>query len=424
MESVLSNPSLTARPVTTIVTATLNQLSAISKPQRKFVAALLTTILALRGRVNYRNLARYGKYSERTYARQFESPFPWLEYHAKMIRSTLPTTHELIAAQDASFIPKSGQQTFGLGQFYNGCASRPERGLEISALAVVDVRQKGAYVASVEQTLPAPPLKKGQPETTRLDQAIKQMQTVRPHLPEVVKHLAADGWYANHKYIDAALGVGLHVVTKLRGDANMRFRYTGERTGQRGRPKTYDGKVDWQDLSRFDQVDLSTLALEVGPRIEVYTAELYHVTIKRWMRTVVLVWHTADGNRHHAILATTDPTATAGDVLRIYQARFQLEFLFRDGKQHAGLTECQARNKEALDFHFNTSLATVSAARAAAVAEQTGQEPLVFSLATQKQIAFNEHLMAEISAKFGYNLSRWKKHPAYEELRRYGALAA
>lgn len=423
MEIVLRNPSLSSRPVT-IVTSTLNQLSAIAKPQCKFVTALLATILALRGRVNYRNLARYGSYSERTYARQFESPFPWLEYHAKMIRSTLPTTHELIAAQDASFIPKSGQKTYGLGKFYNGCASRPERGLEISAIAVVDVTQKGAYIASVEQTTPRPESKKEQAEETRLDQAIKQMQLARPHLPTVVRYLAADGWYAKKKYLDAAVREGLHIVTKLRGDANMRFRYTGEHTGKRGRPRTFDGKVDWQDLSRFDQVDLSTLVSDVGPGIEVYTAELYHVTLKRWLRIVVLVWFTADGKRHHAILATTDLSCTPADVLRIYQARFQLEFLFRDGKQLAGLTECQARNEAALDFHFNASLATVSATRAAAVVAQTGDEPFVFSLATQKQIAFNEHLMAGISAKLGYDLSCWKKHPAYEELRTYGALAA
>ena len=239
-----------------------------------------------------------------------------------------------------------------------------------------------------------------------------------------MRHLAVDGWYAKKKYVDAAVAEGLQVVTKLRTDADMRFRYTRGRTGKQGRPKTYDGKVNWKDLSRFDKVDLSTLPHKVEPGVEIYTAELYHVTLKRWMRVVVIVWYTADKKRHHAILATTDLSYTPADVLRSYQARFQLEFLFRDGKQHTGLTECQARNKEALDFHFNASLATVSAARAAAVAAQTGDEPFVFSLATQNQVAFNEHFMAEISTKFGYDLSCWKNHPAYEELRTYGALAA
>lgn len=405
----------------TVVTATLNQLPGLAKPRRQFVAALIATILALRGRVNYRNLARYGDYCERSYARQFAQPFPWLAYHAQVLQSAVPATHELIAAQDASFIPKSGKKTDGLGQFYNGCAGRAERGLEISALAVIDLTQKGAYAAAVAPT-PAPPLKKEQAELTRLDHAITQLQTARPHLPARLRYLAVDGWYAKQKYVDAAVALDLAVVTKLRNDANMRLRFTGPRTNQRGRPKLYDGKVDWQDLSRFDPVD--SAGLDLAPGVAVFTAELYHGSLKRWLRVVVLVWHTADGQRHHAILATTDLNCTAADVLRLYQARFQLEFLFRDGKQFAGLTECQARNAAALDFHFNAALATVSAARAATAQAQASDEPFVFSLASQKQSAFNEHFLAAISSKFGYDLSRWKKHPAYEELRTYGALAA
>ena len=198
----------------TIVTGTLNQLPGLAKPQRKFLAALLATLLALRGRVNYRNLARYGDYCERTYARQFQRPFPWLEYHAKVIQSAVPSSHELIRAQDASFIPKSGKKTYGLDKFYNGCAQRPERGLEISALAVVDVTQKGAYLAAVAQTPATPELKKEQAHATRLDHAIAQLKAARPFLPDVVSYLAADGWYAKQKYVDAAVSEGLRVVTK------------------------------------------------------------------------------------------------------------------------------------------------------------------------------------------------------------------
>lgn len=70
------------------------------------------------------------------------------------------------------------------------------------------------------------------------------------------------------------------------------------------------------------------------------------------------------------------------------------------------------------------SLATVSATRAAVAQAQDNDEPFVFSLATQKQIAFNEHFLAEISAKYAYDRTCWKNHPAYAELRAYDALAA
>lgn len=418
---MIKTPSLVARPVT-IVTATLKQLPELTKPRRNFMVALFATILALRGRVNYRNLARYGSYCEHTYARHFAQPFPWLAYHAQVIRDYVPASHCLMLAQDASFIPKSGKATWGLGRFYNGCAGRVERGLEISTLAVVDLTQKGAYLAAVEQTPATAEPKKDGAENTRIDLALQQVKATQPHLPAQIRYVGADGYYAKKKYVDGIVEAGLELVTKLRNDANMRFRYTGGPTGKAGRPKVYDGKVDWQDLSRFAVV--ATTELELGTGVTVYTAELYHCSLKRWLRVVVLVWHTADGKRHHAILATTDLKCAAVDVIQMYQGRYQIEFLFRDGKQFAGLTDCQARNEDALDFHFNASLATVSAARAAMVQEQANDEPFVFSLATQKQITFNELFMAEISAKLGQDLTCWKSHPAYEELRTYGALAA
>jgi len=78
---------------------------------------------------------------------------------------------------------------------------------------------------------PGAEVEKEHAAATRLAHALQQMRTARPHLPQVVSHLASDGWYAKKKYLDAVVAEGLHLVTKLRVDANMRFRYTGERTG-------------------------------------------------------------------------------------------------------------------------------------------------------------------------------------------------
>jgi lambda repressor-like predicted transcriptional regulator len=108
-----------------IVRAILKQMPGVSKPQGKFLETLFVTILALRGRVNFRNLSRYCAYSERTLARQFRRDFDWSEFHQRVIAQALSPEAEVISAQDASFIPKSGKQTYGLGHFFNGCAQRP-----------------------------------------------------------------------------------------------------------------------------------------------------------------------------------------------------------------------------------------------------------------------------------------------------------
>ncbi len=57
----------------TIVNNSLRQIPAVGRPQRKFLVLLFSTILALRGRVNFRNLSRYCDDSERTIARQFRA---------------------------------------------------------------------------------------------------------------------------------------------------------------------------------------------------------------------------------------------------------------------------------------------------------------------------------------------------------------
>ena len=107
----------------TIVKEILQQMPALSKPQRKFLETLFVTILALRGRVNFRNLSRYCDYSERTIARPFRHAFNWPAFHQQVLTTVLSPSAEVVSAQDASFIPKSGKQTFGLGHFCNGCAT-------------------------------------------------------------------------------------------------------------------------------------------------------------------------------------------------------------------------------------------------------------------------------------------------------------
>jgi hypothetical protein len=82
-----------------------------------------------------------------------------------------------------------------------------------------------------------------------------------------------------------------------------------------------------------------------------------------------------------------------------------MEFLFRGcpldrAKGWTGLEECQARDEKALHFHFNASLSAVNLAKLQSYqshwqpytqAVQTDQRG-VFSLASWKQRAFNEHL--------------------------------
>lgn len=404
----------------TIVTTILKQMPAVRQPQARFLTILFTTILALRGHVTLRNLSRYCAYSERTLARQFRTAFDWATFHCLTWQPVVTKTHVWMAAQDASFISKSGKQTFGLGAFFNGCAGRAERGLEISSVALINVTQRYALTCAVAQTPPGSP-EKSAAEASRMTFYAQQACAQRAPVPAFVKYLAVDAAYAKFGYVDTVTRAGWQVITKLRCDADCQFLNTKpRRQGQKGRSRKYDGKVDFQDLRRFDYV--GTLA--DAPHIELYTARVWHMSLKRELRLVVLVNRKDPDKPRYIVLASTDVDLDARTLVEYYQARFQIEFLFRDARQFTGLNDCQMRDEAGLDFHFNASLATLNLVRVEEVQAAPGQPLKVFSVASWKQRNFNERLVETIIDKLELEPTAIKNHPRYEEIRTYGAIAA
>ena len=53
------------------------------------------------------------------------------------------------------------------------------------------------------------------------------------------------------------------------------------------------------------------------------------------------------------LLHNTDLDLAPECIFRFHGARFQIEFAFRDAKQHLGLNDCQARSQARQHFHFN-----------------------------------------------------------------------
>jgi hypothetical protein len=113
---------------------------------------LFVTLFVVCGKANFTNLSRYGDYSERTYRRQYQESFDFIQMNAHTIEMAVPPYREQVAAIDCSFIPKSGKTTWGVDSFYNGSIGKSEKGLEISVISIVDVDACQGYTLSVQQT--------------------------------------------------------------------------------------------------------------------------------------------------------------------------------------------------------------------------------------------------------------------------------
>jgi len=400
-----------------LISTILGKMSTISTPQRKFVTTLLTTIHLLRGRMTFRNLSRYSDLHERTYARQFANAFDFADCNSLALTTYLPSATTKIAAIDCTFSEKSGACTYGLDMFYHGSQNRSERGLEFSELAVVDVDYGTAYHLSMEQTPDRTTLHTilG-PDKTRMDWYLSHLWRDGPLLPPEIKYLAADGYYAKVNFVDSVCDFGLHLISKLRHDANLRFLFTGPHPKRRGARKKYDGKVTLQNLSRLTPILLSNA-------ITLYTAIVNSVSLKRNIRLVV-VCKRQGTNILTALLFSTDTSLPAAAIYRYYIARFQIEFLFRDAKQFTGLTDFQTRSEVRIAFHVNASLTALNFLKLEDRQQTPDADDHVISIASWKVRKFNEHQLERIISTLGFDLTSIKLHPHYEDLMNYGAIAA
>ncbi len=188
--------------VKTIIQSLLISMGDLTHPQKKFILTLFSTLLVSCGRATFVNLSRYSQINERTYRRQYQRSFNFIQFNQKLIEQAIESESEVILAVDCSFIPKSGKRTYGIDYFYNGSASRVEKGLEVSAMAVIDVNQKRGYSLSVQQTPPnTSPLKKdNQPETTRINHYFAQLEATVAYLPNSLRYVVSDGFYSKLRY--------------------------------------------------------------------------------------------------------------------------------------------------------------------------------------------------------------------------------
>ena len=400
-----------------LVEAILMKMGGMNKCRRAFISSTLILFLSMRGKRNFLNFSRYGEYCEKSYRLHFEQSFDFWDFNQNLVKQNLG--EERIIAFDPSYIPKSGKKTARLGKFWSGCASRSLKGLEISGIAAVGLAENTAL--SLEAV-----------GTPNQEQLATKEQTLVDHYAELIiergaklvaisKYLACDGYFSKINFIDPIVqNTDLHIISKLRKDADLKYLYQGPRTGKRGRPKKYDGKIDLKNIDRkrfneithTDDVRISTIvcwAVSLKRKIHLSFVEF----LKQGMPT-----------GKYALYFCTDIEIEPALIYPYYKARYHIEFLFRDAKQHTGLTDSQARDEQKLDFQFNASLTAVNIAKAAHYlkAGQASEQPI--SLADVNATYFNELMLNLFLSNFDFDPDLPKNKTAIRKLLSFGKIAA
>ena len=395
--------------------AIIEKISNINQSRRKFMIHLFFLFMGLRGRFNFLNMARYGKYNEQSYRNNFSNSFDFLSVNKELIIQSC-SAHKIIAF-DPSYIPKSGKHTEHMGWFWSGTSGKAMKGLEIGGLAVIDVENNTAMSLEAIQTPSAKELK--QIGKSMVDHYARVIIERKEILEELSDYLAADGYFAKESFVIPILeNTSLHIISKLRTDANLWYPYHGAHTGKRGRPKSYAEKVAVKNIDK----KLITLCHQ-DDDTRVYEGVVYSKMLGRKIKIAYLErWKDGSYSGEYVILFSTDLHLAGSFIYLYYKSRYQIEFLFRDAKQHCGLTHCQARGEKKLYFHFNASLTTVSLAKAIYYLPLPKEQRQGFSMSTIKTLYLNKIIAERIFANLELDLNQQKIQSVYQDALFYGSI--
>ena len=403
----------------TYVSKILSQMTGIFKPQQKAIFALLGAQMCFSGRATMRNLSRYGAGSAKRLRRWATKGFDFYRLNEHLLSDTQALSFDQDDPQrpqqailiDSTFTNKSGKHTEGLGFFHNGCSAsnnKMERGLEFTLFAGLNLDEQRAYAIAVTQT---------KNDKSALKVAIDELTTNSEYYLEISKYVVADGYYAKNSFISEVTQHGFEVVTLLRRDAALRYLYTGPYSG-RGRPKRYADRVNYKELNDWERDE------ELIDDLTIYSKIVNYKAWNRDLRVLVIV----NRSGAHRILCCTDLTLSTAEILKLYQQRFKIEFLFRDGKQHTGLGHAQTLDSEGQEYFANASFTTLNMlrleARGQAISRGESPRGQVSSIRSLKVRKHNELILDLFISMLGESREHEKVKEAYEVVSKVGVVAA
>jgi hypothetical protein len=396
----------------TLINIVLHNISNLNKRRKDFLCEVLILFLCIKGRINFLQLARFGKFKEQRYRQQFEKPFAFLDFNKEL--ALAHGGNRFVIAFDPSYINKSGKKTPGLGWYWSGCAGQAKWGVEIGGIAAIDIDNHTAFHLEAVQTLI-----QDKQATNLTDWYVHVIRERKETLSSISKYLVADAWFSKKPFVFELTQMGMHLISRFRDDADLKYLSNAPQSGKRGRPRKFAGKIDPKNIDKkyfklIQQSDEST----------VHSAIVYSKSLKCNVKLVHVTYPNKKGKETHKLYFCTDTQFEALDILDYYKSRFQIEFLYRDGKQFTGLNDSQARSENKLHFHFNTSLTAINIAKVEHWLSVPKEMRKTFSMSDIKTMNHNRLLLQRFIDVFGINAHSVKNQNYINELIYYGTIAA
>ena len=249
----------------------LSALKSVANIHKPFEKAFM----AIPDRINFLQLGRYGCFSEQTYRNLFEhETFDWFAFNGSIISKHLTGKRKVIAI-DPSYIPKSGKKTPWIGYFWSGCAGEYKRGLEIMGIGIIDIDNHECMTLGSIQT----------PDCKTLDNMDKNLVdwyssyliSRKDKLQSLSRTVVADAFFSKETFITPMCENDFHVISRFRNDVILYYPTLEQKTGKRGHPKWFDGRIDFAnlDLTRCKEYEVN--------KGKLYGLRVYAKAFKRYV---------------------------------------------------------------------------------------------------------------------------------------------
>ncbi len=145
-----------------------------------------------------------------------------------------------------------------------------------------------------------------------------------------IVYFVYDGALGNNAGLQAVIQTGLHLICKLRHDSKLYFPYSGEYS-------------------------------EKGIQTCTYQVHVWHKNFPELLNVAIIVkTNLKIGRIAKVLLFSDDLTLASEKLISYYSLRFQIEFNFRDAKQHWGLEDFMNVKETQVNNAANFSLFMVT----------------------------------------------------------------
>ncbi len=197
-----------------------------------------------------------------------------------------------------------------------------------------------------------------------------------------------DGAFGNNAAVQMTRQVGLHLISKLRNNSALYLKWNGIYSGI-GRRPIYGDRIDYCNLPA---ANLKSEETKDNIRTRIYQFNAIHKKFADPLNVVIIrKKNVKTGKVACVILFSSDLGLEWENIIDYYRLRFQIEFNFRDAKQHWGLEDFMVIKEQSVCNAANLSMWMVNVSQA--ILRTSGEESILDLKARHHGLRYTQELL-------------------------------